>query len=221
LDTDDFTLFCVYLWLPGKSVNLNSQRQEGREDYGLISILPAIISALICSSSALTEALISVLSLGNINVPWASNGKPAQAEASELVAPHGGAAETARLNVIAGEKYNLYGSTAGTRAPKLTRVQIADAARLSAIAGEQCNLYGSTAWTRNPYPLSRVQLAEAARLNAIAGGQYNLYGSTVWTRYPYSLSQTQKAEAARLTALAIHYGKPPASISPSVASLIP
>lgn len=125
---------------------------------------------MICSSSALTEVEISVISLGNINVPWASNGKPAQAEASELVALRGGSAETARLSAIAGEQYNLYGSTAWTRAPKpLTRVQIADAARLSAIAGEHYNLYGSTAWTRAPeLDLSQSQLADSARLTALA-----------------------------------------------------
>jgi hypothetical protein len=136
----------------------------------LDSILPAIISALICSSSALTEAGISVISLGNINVPWASNGKPAQAEASELVALRGGAAETARLSAIASEKYNLYGSTAWMRAPKpLTRAQLANANRLSAIAGEQYNLYGSTAWTQAPeLDLSQSQLADSARLTALA-----------------------------------------------------
>lgn len=165
---------------------------------------------------------ISVISLGNINVPWASNGKPAQAEASELVALRGGSAETARLSAIAGEQYNLYGSTAWTRAPKpLTRVQIADAARLSAIAGEHYNLYGSTAWTQAPKPLSWMQMANANRLSAIAGEQYNLYGSTAWTRAPeLDLSQSQLADSARLTALAIHFGKPPASISPAVAAQI-
>jgi hypothetical protein len=84
----------------------------------------------------LTEAGISVISLGNINVPWASNGKPAQAEASELVDLRGGSAETARLSAIAGEHYNLYGSTAWTRAPELdlSQSQLADSARLTALA---------------------------------------------------------------------------------------
>ncbi len=60
-------------------------------------------------------------------------------------------ADAARLSALAREQYNLYGSTAWTRAPKsLTRAQLADAARLNAIAGDQYNLYGSTAWTRAP-----------------------------------------------------------------------
>ena len=131
-------------------------------------------------------------------------------------------ADAARLNAIAGEQYNLYGSTAWTRAPKsLTRAQLADAARLNAITKDQYNLYGSTAWTRAPKILTRVQMADAARLNAIAGDQYNLYGSTAWTRAAKTdLSRAQLAEAARLTALAIHFGKPPVSISPDIADQI-
>jgi hypothetical protein len=131
-------------------------------------------------------------------------------------------AEAARYQALAGQAYNLYGSTAWTRAPKaLTRAQIADAARLSAMAGEKYNLYGSTAWTRAPRLLTRAQSAEAARLSAMAEERYNLYGSTAWTKAPKpDLSRAQLAEAARLTALAIHFGKPPASISPEVADQI-
>ncbi len=64
-------------------------------------------------------------------------------------------------------------------------------------------------------------MADAARLNAIAGDQYNLYGSTAWTRAAKTdLSRAQLAEAARLTALAIHFGKPPVSISPDITDQI-
>jgi hypothetical protein len=48
-----------------------------------------------------------------------------------------------------------------------------------------------------------------------------MFGSTAWTRAPkLDLNRAQLAEAARLTALAIHYGKPPATISAAVADLI-
>jgi hypothetical protein len=54
-------------------------------------------------------------------------------------------ADSARLNAIAGEQYNLYDSTTWIRAPKLlTRAQSAEANRYTAIAGEQFNLYGNT-----------------------------------------------------------------------------
>jgi hypothetical protein len=69
-------------------------------------------------------------------------------------------------------------------------------------------------------PLSRAQSAEAARYQALASQHYNLYGSTAWTRAPKSLTRAQIADAARLTALAIHFGRPPASISPDIAAQI-
>jgi hypothetical protein len=140
-------------------------------------------------------------------------------EAPAVVVPQGMQAASARLTGLASRQYNLYGSTAWLREPRLTRVQLADAARLNAIAGKQYNLYGSTAWLKAPRT-SRVQAAEVARLKALAGRQVNLYGSTAWLQAPH-LTRVQATEAARWTVLSIAFGKVPMDISPAVRELLP
>ncbi|MEJ2266517.1 MAG: hypothetical protein P8X95_23980, partial [Anaerolineales bacterium] len=109
------------------------------------------------------------------------------------------AAYTARLNGLAGQTVNMYGSTAWIKAPHLSRAQAAEAARLTGLAGQSVNMYGSTNWVRASNPgLSRAQAAEAARLTGIAGQSVNMFGSTAWVSAPH-LSRAQAAEAARLT----------------------
>ncbi|MGD2161701.1 MAG: hypothetical protein PVI81_02905 [Anaerolineales bacterium] len=109
-------------------------------------------------------------------------------------------AEQSRLNALAGQYYNLHGSTAWVRAgiPAAAKVE---AERLTATAGHSLNLYGSTAWVHAG--LSPALRVEADRLNIIAGQYYNLYGSTVWVKG--GLSAAQQVEADRLTGLAGTY----------------
>ena len=82
------------------------------------------------------------------------------------------AAYTARLNGLAGQYVNMYGSTNWVRASKQSdpaRAQAAETARLTGLAGRSVNLYGSTNWVRaSDSGLTRAQAAEAARLTALA-----------------------------------------------------
>jgi hypothetical protein len=109
-------------------------------------------------------------------------------------------AEKSRLSTLAGQYYNLYGSTAWVSAG-LPTVAGVETDRLTATAGQSLNLHGSTAWVRAG--LSPALRIEADRLNTIAGQYLNLYGSTVWLKG--GLSAAQRVEADRLTGLAGEY----------------
>jgi len=112
-------------------------------------------------------------------------------------------AETNRLNAVAGEAVNLYGSTARVSA-ELSAPMVVESQRLIAAAGQSFNLHGSTAWVYAGF--STPAQAEAARLTGLAGDSVNIFGSTAWLRG--GLSSAMRTEAARWNALAgEHYNR--------------
>ncbi len=140
---------------------------------------------------ALIAITISLVSDGRIS-SFASI-LPGQAAASEITTTarikH---AESARLNGLAGEYVNLYGSTAWVNAGLSPAMQV-EADRLTGIAAEVFNLYGSTA--RINAGLSPAMQVEADRWSGIAGQYVNFYGSTA--RVNAGLAPAQKVEAQR------------------------
>jgi hypothetical protein len=125
---------------------------------------------------------------------------PAAVDGTLLGNPRVMQAEINRLNGLAGETLNLYGSTARINAENSTSMTV-DAQRLNAVAGRLFNLHGSTAWVHAE--LTAAMRVQADRLNKAAGHYLNLYGSTAWVRG--GLTPAQKVEAQRLQGLAGEY----------------
>jgi hypothetical protein len=111
----------------------------------------------------LLAVLAAVVSGGGIDI----QGPAVEAPASVRTVDRVRQAEAARLQGLAGETVNLYGSTAWVRAVGLTRAQRAEVARWTGLAGETVNLFGSTAWV-HAVGLTRAQRAEAARWTGMA-----------------------------------------------------